>query len=116
MYWDAELAYRITPKSGPMRAMQTLLDANRALTQDLPKGSLKQPRWSAVGKILVAAGERGLPGDIRAATEVLLASIEREGWMDAPAQSRGITIEQSSATERQREIGAVALVATVTAE
>jgi len=114
MHWLAELAYRITPKSGPLRAMQTLLDANRALTQDLPKGWLKRPRWAAVGKILVAAGERGLPGDIRAATEVLIAAIEREGWMDAPARSCGIAIGQSSATESRHEIGV--LVAPAAAE
>jgi hypothetical protein len=31
MNWNFELAYFITPKAGPMRAMQTLLDANRAM-------------------------------------------------------------------------------------
>jgi hypothetical protein len=116
MYWHAELAYPITPKSGPLRAMHTLLDANRALTQDLPKGWLKQPRWAAAGKILVAAGERGLPGDIRAATEVLVAAIEREGWLDSPAQSPDIMIEQSSATETRLETGGVVFVGPIAAE
>ena len=41
MHWEKRLAYTITPKSGPMRRMETLLDANRALSTDLPRGSLR---------------------------------------------------------------------------
>ena len=31
MFWNKELTYWITPKSGPMRGMATLIDANHAL-------------------------------------------------------------------------------------
>ena len=35
MHWEKRLAYTINPKSGPMRSMETLLDANRGLSRDL---------------------------------------------------------------------------------
>jgi hypothetical protein len=41
MHWTKQLAYTITPKSGPMRRMETLLDANRALSNDLPRELFK---------------------------------------------------------------------------
>jgi hypothetical protein len=37
--WSKQIAYTITPKSG--------LDANRALTNDLPNGFLKRDHWLA---------------------------------------------------------------------
>jgi hypothetical protein len=80
--WNAKLAYLITPKSGPVRAMDTLLDANHAITQDLPVGWLRRPHWGAAGKLLLAAAERGEPEDIAAVTDALLAAIEHEGWME----------------------------------
>src|SRR6185437_15776940 len=59
--WNAKLAYLITPKRGPVRAMDTLLDANHAITQDLPVGWLRRPHWGAAGKLLLAVrrGRRG---------------------------------------------------------
>ena len=86
MHWTTPLAYTITPKSGPMRRMETLLDANRALTNDLPKGFLKRDHWLAAGKLLVHAAETGRDADIKRATDELLNAVESEGWMnrDAP--------------------------------
>jgi hypothetical protein len=81
MHWHEELAYTITPKSGPMRRMETLLDANRAFVQDLPRALFKNPDWLRVGKLLVLAAETGRPMDIREATEELLDIIDRHGWM-----------------------------------
>ena len=31
MFWREELSFRVTPKSGPIRQMDTLLDASRAI-------------------------------------------------------------------------------------
>lgn len=81
-FWNAPLTYRITPKSGPMRSMDRLLDANHALTQDLPIGWLRRPHWATVGKLLLVAAERGDPADIDAVTEALLAAVDSERWMD----------------------------------
>ena len=79
--WSKPLAYTITPKSGPMRSMETLLDANRALTNDLPNGFLKRDHWLAAGKLLVHASETGAERDVQKATEELVKAVEREGWM-----------------------------------
>jgi len=81
MHWSKQLAYTITPKSGPMRSMETLLDANRALSNDLPKGFLKRDNWLAAGKLLVHASETGAAADIQRATDELLKVVESEGWM-----------------------------------
>ena len=81
MHWHKELAYTITLKSGPMRRMETLLDANRAFVQDLPRALFKKPDWLRVGKLLVLGAETGRPMDIREATEELLEIIDRHGWM-----------------------------------
>jgi hypothetical protein len=66
-----------------MRRMETLLDANRAFVQDLPRALFKQPNWLRVGKLLVLAAETGHPMDIREATDELLELIDQHGWMDA---------------------------------
>jgi hypothetical protein len=81
MHWTKQLAYTITPKSGPMRRMETLLDANRALSNDLPTGLLKRDHWLAAGKLLVHASETGAAADVQMATDELVKAIEREGWM-----------------------------------
>jgi hypothetical protein len=81
MHWEKKLAYIITPKSGPMRSMETLLDANHGLSQDLPLGYLRRKHWLEAGKTLVEAAETGANPIIREATEKLLAAIEAEGWM-----------------------------------
>jgi hypothetical protein len=81
MRWTVPLAFVITPKSGPLRQMTTLLDANRALTQDLPRGYLKRSHWLRAGQQLVTAAETCLPADNRAAFEEIVTALECEGWM-----------------------------------
>jgi hypothetical protein len=86
MHWTEQLAYTITPKSGPMRGMETLLDANRAISDDLPKGFSKRRRWFSAGMLLVRASITGSAADIQTATDALLKAVESEGWM-----SRGVS-------------------------
>jgi hypothetical protein len=81
MHWDKKLAYVITPKSGPMRSMETLLDANHALSKDLPMAFLRLPHWYDAGKLVLAAAESGHEMDIEDATDKLLKAVEAEGWM-----------------------------------
>jgi hypothetical protein len=82
MFWNKELTYWITPKSGPMRGMATLIDANHALSRDLPSGYLKRVHWVDVANRLVQAAESGRDDDVRIATDELLRAVEQEGWMD----------------------------------
>jgi hypothetical protein len=82
MHWNKELTYWITPKSGPMRGMTTLIDANHALSRDLPSGYLKLVHWVDVANLLVQAAESGRDEDVRIATDELLRAVEQEGWMD----------------------------------
>jgi hypothetical protein len=82
MHWSKQLTYTITPKSGPMRGMETLLDANRAISEDLPRGFLKRYHWLAAGKLLVHASETGRDADIKRATNEMLNAVQREGWMN----------------------------------
>ncbi len=82
MHWNKDLAYWITPKSGPLRGMSTLIDANHALSKDLPNGYLKRPPWLDVGKLLAQAAETGSDEDVQIATDELLRAIEVEGWMN----------------------------------
>jgi hypothetical protein len=82
MHWDKKLTYVITPKSGPMRSMETLLDANHALSKDLPMQMLRLPHWYEAGKRLVTAAESGDEYDIEFATDKLLEAVEAEGWMN----------------------------------
>jgi hypothetical protein len=84
MHWEKRLAYKITPKSGPLRSMETLLDANRGLSRDLPAGYLRRRPWLEAGKILVEAAETGANSVIHEATERLVAALETEGWMTRP--------------------------------
>jgi hypothetical protein len=87
-HWDKPLVFMITPKSGPMRSMTTLLDANQALLNDLPKGFLRRAHWLAAGNLLVKAAETGDDDDIQEATDELLRAIEAEGWMSRQPLSR----------------------------
>jgi hypothetical protein len=92
MYWIKELSYTIAPKSGPMRKMETLLDANRALSKDLPFGYLRRKHWLAAGECIVSAAESGTEKDIQAATDAMLKALEQEGWMTLaprPGEARG---------------------------
>jgi hypothetical protein len=81
MSWNAELAYDVTPKSGPMRAMRTLRDANYALLDDLTARGRYRGHWSAVGRLLLAAANRGGRLDVMLVTDALVMALEVEGWM-----------------------------------
>jgi hypothetical protein len=96
--WSADLAFRISPKSGPMRVMNTLIDANRAITQDLPAGYLKQkPYWRQAGWAVFRAAETGLSANVRAATEALVQAADRESrpWSAAACSTQASTSSES---------------------
>jgi len=84
MFWTKELSYTITPRGGPMRSMETLIDANHALSQDLPLAYLRRRHWLEAGNLLVEAATTGEDADVESATEKLLYAIEHEGWMERP--------------------------------
>jgi hypothetical protein len=87
-YWNENLAYTISPRSGPLRQLQTLRDVSDALQADLPKAMLRRPDWIEVGILVVQASESGAPRDVRVATDHLVDLIERHGWMDRPRLAR----------------------------
>ena len=67
-----------------MRSMETLIDANHALSKDLPLAYLRRQHWLEAGNLLVEAATTGEDGDVELATEKLLYAIEHEGWMERP--------------------------------
>ncbi|MGA2843440.1 MAG: hypothetical protein ABSG18_25565, partial [Steroidobacteraceae bacterium] len=71
----------ITPKSGPLRKMVRLRDAQQALIADLPSGFLRRAHWLKAGKALVTAAETGKPKDIEWAFESIVAALDEEGWL-----------------------------------
>jgi hypothetical protein len=81
MHWNTELAYFVTPKSGPMRPMRTLVDVNRALLDDLPFVARLRPHWAAVARLLLIAADTASTIDVRLATDALVRALEVEGWM-----------------------------------
>jgi hypothetical protein len=81
MFWGCDLAFPITPKSGPLRAIGTLLDASRTMTRDLPAGYLKRPHWRQAGWAVMKAVDSGQAEDIKRATELLVCAFEHEGWL-----------------------------------
>ena len=87
MHWEKQLAYRISPKSGPLRVMETLLDANRAMIYDLPTGLLGREHWRAAGWRLVQAAQTGGDLEIALATELLVTALVYEGWMTSIRQT-----------------------------
>lgn len=88
MGWDTELTFYITPKSGPLRPMRTLLDVNRALLDDMTHRERARPRWISVRRLLLIAADTGSPIDVRLVTESLLRVVETEGWMTRRRQEQ----------------------------
>jgi hypothetical protein len=80
-HWDEPLTYVITPKSGPLRKMVSLLDANRALIGELPRGYLKRAHWLKAGQALVTAAGTGGSRDFEWAFEAIVAALDEEGWL-----------------------------------
>ncbi len=99
-YWDKPLTYVITPKSGPLRKMVSLLDANRALIEELPKGYLKRAHWLRAGKALVTAAETGKSRDIECAFEAIVAALDGEGWL--PQGASRVPLPRSVDSSNQR--------------
>ncbi|WP_201159615.1 hypothetical protein [Rhodoplanes elegans] len=105
MSWNTELAYFVTPKSGPMRPMRTLVDVNRALLDDLPFVSRLRPHWAAVARLLLIASDTGSTIDVRLATDALVRALETEGWM---TRARGtVALSPSDKTQSPAERGQV---------
>jgi hypothetical protein len=100
MNWTKELAYTITPKSGPMRKMETLLDANRGISEDIPKGSLKRHPWFSAGSLLLRASATENDADIRRATDAVLNAVEREGWMNRDTTTTVLVSELARSREQ----------------
>lgn len=85
MNWNAELAYFVTPRSGPMRAMRTLRDINQALLDDVPARSRYQRHWFIVGRLLMRAAQGTSRIDLLLVNDALLVALEIEGWMGSQA-------------------------------
>lgn len=81
MKWQTELAYFITPKSGPMRPMATLLDANRAILDEVPAEDRTQAHWVRAKRAILKAAETATDRDVRTATDALMNALIAEGWM-----------------------------------
>jgi len=79
--WDTRLTFVITPKSGPLRKMVRLRDAQQALIADLPSGFLRRAHWLTAGKALVTAADTGDSEDIKWAFEAIVAALDNEGWL-----------------------------------
>src|SRR5258705_11243329 len=86
MHWTKELSYRITPRGGPMRSMETLIDANHGLSQDLPLAYLRRRHWPGAGNLLVETATTGEDAHVELATEKLLFGIRPKGGMDGPCR------------------------------
>jgi hypothetical protein len=80
-HWTAPLPYWITPKSGPVRQIRTLMDANHAIANDLPRPVMKKRPWLRAGWVVISAANSGRPEDIEAAAEALVNALDAEGWM-----------------------------------
>jgi hypothetical protein len=78
-----ELSFPITPKSGPLPPLVTLMDGSRAITAFLPRDLMRQSHWLRAGWAVRNAASAQDDQDelIRAATESLVQAIEAEGWM-----------------------------------
>lgn len=92
MNWNTELAYFVTPKSGPMRAMRTLRDVNNALLDDLPRTLRYQRHWFIVGRLVMAAAGGNTRLAVTLATDALLAALETEDWMTAQRRNAQLTV------------------------
>jgi hypothetical protein len=80
-YWHQSFKYPITPKSGPMPRMFTLLDAKAAL-REIPHAYLTRPHWLRAKQSLLRASQTGRLIDTQWAFDVLVAAIDEERWFD----------------------------------
>jgi hypothetical protein len=97
MSWNAELAFLVTPKSGPLRPMRTLVDAARTLVDDLPQTYRRRSYWISVRQFVLRAAGTGSALDIRLATDALVCALELEGWMTRAPVVPGTTRRSETA-------------------
>ena len=102
MNWNIELAYLVTPKSGPMRAMRTLGDVNRAYLDDLSAQRRLGRHWFAVGRLLMAAATSESRIYVMLATDALLMALEIEGWMTRQPRVRKAKVHEMTAPTSSR--------------
>jgi hypothetical protein len=93
MNWSAELAYFVTPKSGPMRAIRTLHDVNHALLDDLTPQQRYQRHWFIVGRLLLEAVSSKSRLSLMLVTDALVMALEIEGWMTLQKRIRQTNIQ-----------------------
>ena len=86
-YWDGSFNYLITPKSGPLPQMASLVDAREALLHKLPKEHFGRAHWLRAAKGLTIAAETALSRDIEIAFECIVAALDEEGWMTRSSSS-----------------------------
>ena len=98
--WDTRLTFVITPKSGPLRKMVRLRDAQQALIADLPSGFLRRGHWLTAGKALVTAAETGKPKDLEWVFESIVAALDEEGWL--PQGVSSVTSPRSVVSSNDR--------------
>lgn len=88
MHSRPELAYRVTPKSGPFPTMRTVLDATRATSRTLSLDDLKKPHWRDAGWARIRALDVGGAPALNQATATLVRTLEQEGWFGPGAGCR----------------------------
>ena len=69
--------------------MDTLLDASRAMMQDLAAGDRRKPFWRAAGWAIIEAVDRDSYAAATRATECLVTALDAEGWMTAKRPNEG---------------------------
>lgn len=109
MDWNIELAYFVTPKSGPMRAMRTLGDVNRAYLDDLTARRRLGRHWFAVGRLLMEAAKSGSRVYVMLVTDALVMALEIEGWMSREPRVRPTMLREIIAPAAARQLPQIEL-------
>lgn len=78
--WLVPLAPPVKPRGGPLREMHTLLDAKRAIEEDLPIHLHDTIRWGVVRRALDLAAKLNTVEQVERASRFLSAAIQNEGW------------------------------------
>lgn len=79
--WIRKLAYPVVPMSGPLRPARTLGEAQRNLSERLPKEIGTRPVWIETAALITAAISSGKHADIRDATGQMMRALQSEGWL-----------------------------------
>lgn len=78
--WLVPLSRPIAPTSGPLREMHNLLDARRAIEEDLPIYLHDTIRWGVVRRALILAAKLNTLDQVERASRLLATAIKNEGW------------------------------------